>query len=176
MAVQWFEPTPTGYRWGAFHARQDVDAVSDDAEATPSAQFVAEGFIVEEVQTPCCTTTFDGILPQIVSPTAMSMDPLGNSATFTGMLTGTQGSYAFDLSLTGPTAMGYGPWCQLPCVNAYFDPSTETAGARHLQGVGLSRSGYTVTGVFAGYLISGDSMVWADTFTQVGATQSVVAP
>jgi len=51
---------------------------------------------------------------------------------------------AMVLSLAPGSVLLIGASCMLPCVNAYLDPSTETVGARHLQGlkplsVGLHR-------------------------------------
>jgi len=174
--VGWSEPTPTGSVGGWLSIDQRTRAATSDLTATPAADFTAQGVLYVWTTSPCCTYTTIPIPLQAVSPTALSMDPIGNSARFTGTLTSNLGAHAFDLTLVEPAGMTYGVPCTNGCVNAWHNPGTNKVGATTYNATGISRYGYKVTGVADGVPLTPSGGVYAQTFAAISNTAGVVAP
>lgn len=119
---------------------------------SPLTRLEATAYITDCDLAWVCTDGY--FLNQTVNPLAFTMDPAGNSGTFKALLTPTSGSpRAFDVSITRPGGTSAG--CQLtavPCVNpnAWYDPTTSTAGADLFVYDGFQRSGYLTSGIFGG--------------------------
>lgn len=127
----------------------EVGASSLGQVVTPGTRFEAAGWVaVCDLVWNC---SYQNFATQTVSPTAFSMDPAGNSGTFRACLLPSSGPCkAFDITMTRPnfTQPSCGTLCVYP--NAWFDPTTGTAGGNVFAFAGVYRQGYTVSGVLGG--------------------------
>lgn len=172
--VNWFEPTPDGFKSGFINVVQRVRGDSVDAAVTPTVDFLADGWITHAVTTPiCCTYTTTSIPQQAISPTALSMDPLGNSARFTATLS-SPAPHAFDLTLVEPSALFISQPCATNCSNVWYNPQTNGAQANSTQVVHLQRFGYKVSGIVDNAPLTSDAFVSAAS-QQYGAVTGIVA-
>lgn len=140
---------PNGYKAVYLNLIIEAGAASVGTAVTPGLRFEAGGYVQDcDIMWNCSAWQFS---PQTVNPTAFSMDPAGNSGTFRACLLPTSGPCRqFDLVMTRP---GYvGTACMGVCVypNAWYDPTTSTAGGNAFAIAGVSRQGYIVSGVAAG--------------------------
>lgn len=173
LYVEWYEPTTDGYKNGFINIVQRVRGDSVDAAVTPTVEFLADGWITHAVTTPvCCTYTTTSIPQQAISPTALSMDPLGNSARFTATLS-SPAPHAFDLTLIEPQTLSVSQPCTTNCSNVWYNPQTNGARASSSQAVFLQRFGYRVSGIVDNAALTTDAYAYAAS-QQYGAVTGIV--
>lgn len=120
--------------------RSSVIERSTDASVTPAATYEASMYR-RDCENYVCTTVNAPTQP--VQPTALSVDPLGNSGTFRATLQSDVGPVAVDVTFTRPEMIGYCGACFTP--NAWFDPTTNTVGASVQSYAAVYRTRYAVS-------------------------------
>jgi hypothetical protein len=145
--------TPTGYVSGNFSAFIEIGVGSLGQVVAPVTRFEATGSANScDLAWNCTSHSFP---LQVINPTAYSMDAAGNSGTFKACLVPTSGPCVqFDLTITRPTWLS--PQCAPVCVypNAWYDPTTGTVGGNVFALASIYRTGYRLSGVFAGKTIT----------------------
>ncbi|MHB8512575.1 MAG: hypothetical protein ACYDCC_10365 [Actinomycetota bacterium] len=107
---------------------------------TPAADFTANAYSETCTYTPMYSCASWNAPDQIVSPTALQMDPLENSATFTATLRDSSGNnHSINITLTRPTTNGVG----YSNPNAWVDGQSAQVSVSYL---GFSRNGFVVNG------------------------------
>lgn len=120
----------------------------------PVIEYRATGYYSEcDFQQNICSSV--GFNWQTIDPTAFTTDPIGNSAEIDACLLPTSNSSCldFELTMTRPANLSPSFLCfpQIVCgVNAWHDPGTGESHAALSWTPGVTRSGYTVAGTFAG--------------------------
>ena len=145
---------------------------------SPVATFQASGDIFAYNYQTNVATQFN-FPNQTVSPTALTMDPAGNSATITACLTASQGGpcHQFTLSMTKPQSLNVGLCPLVLCLpNAYVTPDGSSAGGSAYEGVGINRAGYTISGLFDGAAIPAAYGLYGYSYNGLGASVNAAAP
>ncbi|MFN2613871.1 MAG: hypothetical protein ABR552_03520 [Actinomycetota bacterium] len=179
-----YDPMINTYTQGAIQLYTNVVASQNGTSVTPTADLIGNAFYSVCTFSPAYYCTTNDLFPtQVVSPTALSIAPLGNSAHLTACLTPTSGPCkTFDLTLSQPQSLGVQTClppinCALP--NAWVDTATNKAGASNYAFVGIARYPYSeVTGTFDGvaYVPSTYGGQFAQTFQGAYLPIGVAAP
>lgn len=176
-----YDPTSGAQRYGQIAVFTDAGETSTGPTVVPSTSFKAYAYVQDCNWYSCTFTLFN---TQVVTPTALSMDPIGNSATISACLVPTTGGscHNFNLSLTKPQSLQPQICATVVCLsqNAYVAPDGSSAGASAYEWIGLYRYGYTVSGTFdnAAFVppVPPYGNYGAGTFESLSLGASVVAP
>jgi hypothetical protein len=144
-----------GYENFSFYASNSTGGTLAGSTVTPSTDFKAQANSLSCNASYVCTeATFN---TQQVAPTALSIDPLGNSIHFVACLAPSTGGPCrnFDVTATRPSGTSQCLACtQVP--NVWFDPSGNMVGGSLYVFSGLQRYGYTIAGTFNGAPLAAD--------------------
>jgi hypothetical protein len=177
LDFQIFDPMTGLDRMGGASIRSVAGASSSGGTITPTADFVASAYDRACDDSGCIEYEFPD---QVVQPTALNMDPLGNVVQFRACLFPMSGSCrSFDLTFTRPASLS--PiYCfpLLAClnVNAWFDPATNSALLSAFESIGVHRFGYSVTGTFNGGPLPTTENMSSESAQTLGLSQTVTAP
>lgn len=177
-------------RYGNFGITNDIGAVATNGTPAPTATFLAAGNGGTCQFQPFYTCTYWYTPnPQVVSPTALSMDPIGNTATLVATVTDQNNQpHTFNMRLTKPQAMQIArpDLVYNPALNLYVDPATGVMGASAFFSpvVGISRGGYALSGTVdnAVFVPAAPNCTqycnwsYSNTFQFISGGASVVAP
>lgn len=133
-----------------------IGAVATNGSPTPSTSFLAAGSGGTCTYVPFFNCTYwytNGV--QVVSPTALSMDPAGNSATLVVTLNDQNNQpHTFNVRVTKPQSLTIlrPDLVYNPQLNVYVDPDTSVIGASAYTTplLGIARGGYAVSGIVDG--------------------------
>ncbi len=160
----------------AFGENQDLNLFVRNvysAGATPSVTWEATASSARCDEAGCSGEYFNW---QRIDPTALTMDPLGNSArVLTTLTSSTNQVRSFNLTFSRPTTLSVnGCFPLVACVNAWIAPDGSSAGASSV--LGLNRSGYVVSGTFAGAPFDPSPFDWVDARSTTTTTTATMLP
>lgn len=168
---QSYDPDTNVWSDGSLYVYRLVGVGVEDASAAP-------GLVVKATAwwTTCDEQGCDGgFYPlQNVAATALSFDPIGNAPSFSECLTPTSGPCEqFDIEFSRPGSLMVSGCGSVPvCANAWHAQDSASASA----GTGLWRSGYQVSGTFAGSTFvppASDGFLDANSWRSLGADAEI---
>jgi hypothetical protein len=147
--------TVTNSRYGSIGISNDVGASLVNGTSSPMTNFLASGSGGDCVWNPypTCISWYANL--QVVSPTALTIDPIGNSATLVATINDTTNQpHVFNVRLTNPASLQIirPDLVYNPQLNVYYDPVNNVFGATAASSpvAGIARQGYTITGTVDG--------------------------